>query len=118
MFCFHMPALLQGKDLCRYIFMAMYSFLPPFYEAKFCCMPSCVVDKLWCAAGERRLRNTEVAERLLTLSVYQISVNEVLTVNNDHIHQFLSFLSVDTPLNRDLVTAHSPARYSPPELFH
>jgi hypothetical protein len=33
--------------------MAMYSFVSPFREAKFCGVPSCVVDKLGCAAGEK-----------------------------------------------------------------
>jgi hypothetical protein len=40
-----------------YIFMAMHSFVPPFREAKFCGVPSCVFDKLGCAAGEESLRN-------------------------------------------------------------
>jgi hypothetical protein len=38
--------------------MAMYSFVPPFREAKFCGVPSCVFDKLGCAADEESLRNT------------------------------------------------------------
>jgi hypothetical protein len=38
--------------------MAMCSFVPPFREAKFCGVPSCAFDKLGCAAGEKRLRNT------------------------------------------------------------
>jgi hypothetical protein len=38
--------------------MAMYIFVPPFREAKFCGVPSRVVNKLGCAAGEKRLRNT------------------------------------------------------------
>jgi hypothetical protein len=33
------------------------SFLPPFHEATFCGVPSCVSDKLGCAAGEIRLQN-------------------------------------------------------------
>jgi hypothetical protein len=40
--------------------MVMYSFLPRFREAKFCGMPSCVFGKLGCAAGGKRLRNTDV----------------------------------------------------------
>jgi hypothetical protein len=40
--------------------MAMYSFVPPFRKAKFCGVPSCVFDKLGCAAGEKRLRNTAI----------------------------------------------------------
>jgi hypothetical protein len=38
--------------------MTMHSFVPPFLEAKFCDVPSCVFDKLGCAAGEKRLRNS------------------------------------------------------------
>jgi hypothetical protein len=38
--------------------MAMYSFVPHFLEAKFCGVPSCVFDKLGCAADEKMLRNT------------------------------------------------------------
>jgi hypothetical protein len=38
--------------------MAMYSFVPPFRDAKFCGVPSCVFDKLGCAASEKRFRNT------------------------------------------------------------
>jgi hypothetical protein len=38
--------------------MAMYSFVPPFREAKFCGVPSCVFDKLGCSADEKSLRNT------------------------------------------------------------
>jgi hypothetical protein len=33
--------------------MAMYIFVPPFRKAKFCGVPSCVFDKLGCAAGEK-----------------------------------------------------------------
>jgi hypothetical protein len=40
--------------------MAMYSFVSPFREATFCGVPSCVFDKLGCAAGEKRLRNTGI----------------------------------------------------------
>jgi hypothetical protein len=46
--------------ICRYIFVAMYSFVPPFREAKFCVVPSCVFDKVGCVAGDKRLRNTGV----------------------------------------------------------
>jgi hypothetical protein len=38
--------------------MAMYSFISPFCEVKFCGESSCVSDKLGCAAGEKRLWNT------------------------------------------------------------
>jgi hypothetical protein len=44
--------------ICIYILAAMYSFVPPFLEANFCGVPSCVFDKLGCAMGEKRLRNT------------------------------------------------------------
>jgi hypothetical protein len=53
-----MPAHLQGKNLYADIFMAMYSFVPPFREAKFCDVPSCVFGKLGCSADEESLRNT------------------------------------------------------------
>jgi hypothetical protein len=38
--------------------MAMYNFVPPFREVTFCGVPSCVFDKLGCAASEKGLRNT------------------------------------------------------------
>jgi hypothetical protein len=44
--------------ICRYIFMAMYSLVPPCREATFCGVPSCVFDKSWCAASEKKLQNT------------------------------------------------------------
>lgn len=32
----------MGKGfICKYIFIAMYSFIPPFHEAKICGVPSC-----------------------------------------------------------------------------
>jgi hypothetical protein len=37
--------------------MTMENFIPPFREATFYGVPSCVFDKLGCAAGEKRLRN-------------------------------------------------------------
>jgi hypothetical protein len=40
--------------------MAMSNFEHPFLEAKFCGVPSCVFDKLGCAMGVKRLRNTAV----------------------------------------------------------
>jgi hypothetical protein len=55
MFCFHMPALLYGKDL----YLDTYLW-PPFREAEFCCVQSYIWDKLGCAAGEKRLRTTEM----------------------------------------------------------
>jgi hypothetical protein len=42
--------------------MAMYSFLSPFREAKFCGVPSCVFDELGCATGEKRLQNTALMQ--------------------------------------------------------
>jgi hypothetical protein len=41
--------------------MAMYSFVSPFREAKFCGVPSYIFDKLGCAAGEKYLRNTAIS---------------------------------------------------------
>jgi hypothetical protein len=49
--------------MCGFIFKAMYSFLSPFREAKFCGVPSYVVDKLGCAEGGKRFWNTGL-ERL------------------------------------------------------
>jgi hypothetical protein len=58
---FSCSGILIGQGfICRYIFMAMYSFLPPSHEAKFCGVPSCVFDKLGCAVGKKRLRNTDL----------------------------------------------------------
>jgi hypothetical protein len=42
--------------------MTMYSFVPPFREAKFCGVSSCVFDKLGCAASEKRLWNTGLSD--------------------------------------------------------
>jgi hypothetical protein len=44
-----------------HIFMAMFRFVPPFREAKFFGVPSCVFDKLGCATGEGSLRNTALS---------------------------------------------------------
>jgi hypothetical protein len=49
--------------ICRYIFMAMYSVVPPFHEATFCGVPSCVFDKLGCATGDKRLWNTDLEDQ-------------------------------------------------------
>jgi hypothetical protein len=62
LFSYACTHLVQGF-ICRYIFMIMFSFVPPFREATFCGVPSCVSDKLGCAAGEKRLRNTGLDER-------------------------------------------------------
>jgi hypothetical protein len=60
-------------NICRYIFV-MYSFVLPFREAKFCGVPSCVFDKLGCAACGKRLRNTAVIEvKILTPVTRRIS---------------------------------------------
>jgi hypothetical protein len=48
--------------MCKYIFMATYSFLPPLRKAKFCGLPSCVVDNVACAAAEKRLQNTTLLD--------------------------------------------------------
>jgi hypothetical protein len=39
--------------LVKDFLVVMYSFVPSFREAKFCGVPSCVFDKLGCAAGEK-----------------------------------------------------------------
>jgi hypothetical protein len=44
--------------------MAMYSFVSPFREAKFCGVPLCVFDKLGCAAGEKKVANTGIDHML------------------------------------------------------
>jgi hypothetical protein len=44
--------------------MVMYSFVPPFREAKVCGMPSCVFDKLGCTAGVKRLRNVGLESQI------------------------------------------------------
>jgi hypothetical protein len=41
--------------ICRYIFMVIYSFVPPFREATFRGVPSCVFEKSGCAAGEKKV---------------------------------------------------------------
>jgi hypothetical protein len=43
--------------------MVMYSFVHSLREAKFCGVPSCVFDKLGCAAGAKRLRNTALDDK-------------------------------------------------------
>jgi hypothetical protein len=51
MFCFYMPAFLEGKGLYvdTYLWPCMVSYLPS-REAKLCGVPSCgVFDKLGCA---------------------------------------------------------------------
>jgi hypothetical protein len=48
------------------LFMAMYSFVPPFRKATFCGVPLCVIDKLGCAASEKRLRNTALEAKMVT----------------------------------------------------
>jgi hypothetical protein len=48
--------------------MAMYSFLPHFCVAKFCGVPSCVFDKLGCAAGVKNGRGRLYYEQILSHS--------------------------------------------------
>jgi hypothetical protein len=48
--------------------MAMYSFVPPFREATFCGVPSCVFDKSGCTTGEKRLLNTDLMEMQFILA--------------------------------------------------
>jgi hypothetical protein len=60
--------------------MAMYSFVPPFREAKFCGVASCVFDKLGCAAGDRRLRNNVLDDRPVSLVVKPAVVGTVLFI--------------------------------------
>jgi hypothetical protein len=40
--------------------MAMYSFVPPFCEAKFGGVPACIFDKVGCAAGENIFWNAGI----------------------------------------------------------
>jgi hypothetical protein len=40
--------------MCRYVFMAVYSFVSRFREATFCGV-SCVFDKRGCAAGKKKV---------------------------------------------------------------
>jgi hypothetical protein len=49
-----------------------YILVPPFHEVKFCGVPSCVFEKLVCAAGEKRLQNTDLFK---TVSREKESVN-------------------------------------------
>jgi hypothetical protein len=55
--------------LCRYIFMAMYSFVPPSHEAKFHGVPLCLS-----ALGRKSLWNTD----LMYLSVIQVVLFSVV----------------------------------------
>jgi hypothetical protein len=48
--------------------MAMYSFVPPFREAKFCSVPSCVFDKLGRTAGKKSLRNSGLCQDMNVIS--------------------------------------------------
>jgi hypothetical protein len=54
--------------------MAIYSFVLPFREAKFCSVLSRIVEKLGCAVGEENLRNAEIGTELLSI----IYINFVL----------------------------------------
>jgi hypothetical protein len=55
--------------------MTVYSFVPPFREAEYCGEPSCVFDKLGCAAGEKRLRNTELDRDRFLPSPFQFTMH-------------------------------------------
>jgi hypothetical protein len=79
MICFHMPASLYGRVLYLDTNLWPCSFVPPFHETKFCGVPSCVFDKLGCAAGERRLRNTALGHSAVQLQKF------VLHKSRDHI---------------------------------
>jgi hypothetical protein len=60
--------ILTGQEIIyRYIFVAMYSFVSPFREAKFCGVPSCVFGKLGCAAGGKSLGKTGLIHSVGTL---------------------------------------------------
>jgi hypothetical protein len=43
--------------------MVVYGFVPPCRKVKVCGVQPCVFDKLGCATGEKRLRNTDVDYR-------------------------------------------------------
>jgi hypothetical protein len=58
-----------------YIFMTTDSFVHPFREATFWVMSSCVFDKLGCAAGEKRLRNTALQRKKRS------NINETQRIN-------------------------------------
>jgi hypothetical protein len=45
--------------------MAMYGFVPLFREWKFCGVPSCVFDKLRCAAGEKKKVTEHFSSRIM-----------------------------------------------------
>jgi hypothetical protein len=56
---FSYACILKGQGfICRYIFMAIFSFIPPFHQMTFCDVPSCIFDKLGCAVCAKRLQNT------------------------------------------------------------
>jgi hypothetical protein len=66
--------------------MARYSFVSPFREAKFCGVPSCIFNKLGCAAGEGMLRNTDLEEshfiNMIQEIVFPYSKGEYLTTQD------------------------------------
>jgi hypothetical protein len=64
--------------------MAIYSFVPPFRKVKFCGVPSCVFDKLGCAAGEKSLWNTYLENEQSVITESKIKFNngmETLTTS-------------------------------------
>jgi hypothetical protein len=68
--------------------MAMYSFVPAFREAKFCGVPSCVFDKLGCAAGEKRLRDTTLEEGLPIARSVPLFCDKTQTQKNTDLPKF------------------------------
>jgi hypothetical protein len=54
LFLFSYACILIGQGfIYRYIFMTMYSFIPPLYKAKFYGVLSCVFDNSGSGAGEK-----------------------------------------------------------------
>jgi hypothetical protein len=60
--------------------MAMHIFVPPFREAKFCGVLSCVFDKLGCAAGEKWLRDTALEGTVSTEGSFSLADVEFHTL--------------------------------------
>jgi hypothetical protein len=60
-----------------YVFItAMYSFEPHSREAKFCGVPSCVLDKPEYAAGESKLLNTELCHDSFLPNPFEFTVRQ------------------------------------------
>jgi hypothetical protein len=60
--------------VCRHIFMATYSSVSHFRDAKFCCVLPCDSGKCECAAGEKRLWNTGTGSNRWLLWRWQLIV--------------------------------------------